>query len=54
MSYAHSNNYIRKDLYQPEENEYDDLKFDDNNEYSELTSRLIHLVLTRMKYLYLL
>ena len=38
MSYAHSNNYIRKDLYQPEENEYDDLKCDDNNEYSELTS----------------
>ena len=38
VSYAHSNNYIRKDLYQPEENEYDDLKCDDNNEYSELTS----------------
>ena len=40
VSYDHSNNYIRKDLYQPEENEYDDLKFtdNDNSEYCELTS----------------
>ena len=42
VSYDQSNNYIRKDLYQPEENEYDDLKCNDvdndNNEYGELMS----------------